>query len=461
MIKITNLKMRIRRTSQGITLIALVITIIVLLILAGVSIATLTGEEGILGKAMTAKNETNQANVREQAQLAVMGSYDEDGNLNVGELKEELAKIEKIGTITDTNGKLPITVVIDSYEVTIDEKGKVTIGEEVEGTITPPSTAETSPFVPEGAKKIEGTIDTGLVMTDKNENEWVWIEVPRTVEVYQTAGVGIKDFTEEEYTKIEIDLQTYASAYRQSGYTDTFYATVQHGFADEKAYNDHKKSMLKSVYQNGGFYIGRYEVGTITPRYTKDDELVTAVIRQDAYPYNFITCEQAQAKSEELRTGGKTSSLMFGIQWDLVLKYIEEKGSELGETKEARQTKLKTDSSDWGNYNNIEFMITRGKYTTEPTRVGSWIEVTSSYTKPSSSVLLTTGATERNSVLGVYDLAGNVWEWTLEYTGNTSNPCAYRGGHCFNRGSYFLVFSRYYGETSLSDRSLGCRVALW
>ena len=328
MIGITNLRKRIRRRNKGITLIALVITIIVLLILAGVSIATLTGEGGILGKATNAKNETNQANVREQVQLAVMGSYDEDGNLNIGELKEELTKIEKIGTITDTNGKLPITTVIDGYEVTIDEKGKVTIGEEVGGTITPPSTTETSPFVPEGAKKIEGTIDTGFVMTDKNENEWVWIEVPRKEEVYQTAGLGIKDFTEEEYTKIETDLKAYVSAYRQSDYTDTFQSIGQHGFVDEKEYKDHKKSMLKSVYQNGGFYIGRYEAGTITPRYTKDDELATAVIRQDVYPYNFITCAQAQTKSKELGTGGKTSSLMFGIQWDLVLKYIEEKGTE-------------------------------------------------------------------------------------------------------------------------------------
>ena len=85
----------------------------------------------------------------------------------IRELKEELTKIEKIGTITDTNGKLPITTVIDGYEVTIDEKGKVTIGEEVGGTITPPSTTETSPFVPEGAKKIEGTIDTGSISNSR------------------------------------------------------------------------------------------------------------------------------------------------------------------------------------------------------------------------------------------------------------------------------------------------------
>ena len=189
MIELTNLRKKIKKSNKGITLIALVITIIVLLILAGVSIATLMGEGGILGKATTAKNETNQANVKEQVQIAVMGSYDQNGKLNVEELKQELEKIEKIGTITDTDGNLPITTVVDGYKVTIDEKGKVTVegeGSTTGGTITAPSTTETSPFVPEGAKKIEGSIDTGLVMTDKNENEWVWVEVPRTTTVYRT-----------------------------------------------------------------------------------------------------------------------------------------------------------------------------------------------------------------------------------------------------------------------------------
>ena len=53
-----------KSNSKGITLIALVITIIVLLILAGITIATLTGDNGIIGKAINAKNETNKANVK-------------------------------------------------------------------------------------------------------------------------------------------------------------------------------------------------------------------------------------------------------------------------------------------------------------------------------------------------------------------------------------------------------------
>ena len=152
-------------------------------------------------------------------------------------------------------------------------------------------------------------------------------------------------------------MQKYAEAYRGS-YTDEWYSEAQHGFASADKYNEHKKAMLKSVYENGGFYIGKYEVGTETLRTTKDAPLTTPVIKEGAYPYNYVTNKQAQEKSKELATGGKTSSLMFGIQWDLVLKHIENKN---GKT----QAELKNDSTTWGNYNNAEFEITKGKYSTE------------------------------------------------------------------------------------------------
>lgn len=54
-------KLQINKQTNGITLLSLVITIIVLLILAGVSIAMLTGDNGILTKAITAKNETRKS----------------------------------------------------------------------------------------------------------------------------------------------------------------------------------------------------------------------------------------------------------------------------------------------------------------------------------------------------------------------------------------------------------------
>ena len=81
-----------REYSRGITLIALVITIIVLLILAGVSIATLTGENGILTKANNAKTDTTRAKAEEEIKLAVMASRNKDGKFDVDIFKEEIKK---------------------------------------------------------------------------------------------------------------------------------------------------------------------------------------------------------------------------------------------------------------------------------------------------------------------------------------------------------------------------------
>ena len=84
-----NIKLLIK-TSNGITLIAFVITIIVLLILAGVTIATLTGDNGILGKANDAKTQTEQAKEDENLKIAIAGSYGTDGKQNLKDLKDKL-----------------------------------------------------------------------------------------------------------------------------------------------------------------------------------------------------------------------------------------------------------------------------------------------------------------------------------------------------------------------------------
>ena len=93
----------IKKSSKGITLIALVITIIVLLILAGVGIATLTGENGILTRAQEAREETEEANAVEQVQLAVQGSIGTDRQVSNENLKTNLEQIENIKRSTRRN----------------------------------------------------------------------------------------------------------------------------------------------------------------------------------------------------------------------------------------------------------------------------------------------------------------------------------------------------------------------
>ena len=126
------MKNKLRKTNSGITLIALVITIIVLLILAGVTIATLTGDNGILTKATESKDKTEEAEAEEQVKLAIAGSIGEDGEIDNEELKDNLNKIEgieEVGEISDSD--YPISVTIDGeYSYLINKDG--TIGEVVE-----------------------------------------------------------------------------------------------------------------------------------------------------------------------------------------------------------------------------------------------------------------------------------------------------------------------------------------
>ena len=108
---------------NGITLIALVITIIVLLILAGVTIATLTGDNGILGKAKTAKTTNDEEKAKEQIKIAVMGSYGKDGELNYDDLTKNLGQIGITGLPKEAS--YPLEVTLDGVSATIKANGEV------------------------------------------------------------------------------------------------------------------------------------------------------------------------------------------------------------------------------------------------------------------------------------------------------------------------------------------------
>ena len=115
---------------NGITLIALVITIIVLLILAGVTIATLTGDNGILGKAKTAKTTNDEEKAKEQINIAVMGSYGKDGELNYDDLTKNLRQIGIKGLPKEAS--YPLEVTLDGVKATIKENGEVEFGKTIE-----------------------------------------------------------------------------------------------------------------------------------------------------------------------------------------------------------------------------------------------------------------------------------------------------------------------------------------
>ena len=337
-------------------------------------------------------------------------------------------------------------------------------GEETNGGSTSVSSNETRPYLPTGFTQVKGTtLKNGLTIQDSTGNQYVWVEVPKAERVYKTAGLEIKDFTDEEYTKIEDDLHTYTDVYRDgTSNKDEYYSEV--GLTNDQ-YTNLKKTMLKSVYQNGGFYIGKYETGIENkPKtsYSVDTAPTeTPVIKRNAYPYNYVTCSQAQTLASNMESGNHTSSLMFGVQWDLVLKYLETKGTS--------QMDLKTDSTSWGNYTNSAWNITNSnsKYAIYDGKLKNFDWTSGAYGIKDSDtmVLLSTGASDDFSKQGIYDLAGNVSEFTLEHANLISRalvecPCVIRGG-IYNYDD--AAANRSNAPTAIFDDNiiLGFRVVLY
>jgi competence protein ComGC len=133
-----------------------------------------------------------------------------------------------------------------------------TISQLVERTL--PSTDDTKPFLPEGSTIISDDLDTGVIIKDSNDNEWVWIEVPKSI--YNDS------LTNEDYIPIETAMKNYASEYRHYNYEDKLF-TDDNIVMTPTEYNNLKNEMLKSVFDHGGFYVGRFEVGTKSLRRCK------------------------------------------------------------------------------------------------------------------------------------------------------------------------------------------------
>ena len=439
------------RKNKGITLVALVVTIVVLLILAGVSINLVLGNNGIIAKAKDAETKSAEAS---QNDLKGMNGL-------VSEMEGALAGNGSTGSGSGNGGAG---------------------GSGADTKVPAEATAETAPYFPDNTfTKKEGTIDTGLVIQDESGNEYVWVVVPRTTAVYATTGLGKTTFTDADYTSIENDLKEYTKTYRGSTsfITDTWYADDKNeGWLSETEYKTLKNSMLKSVYENGGFYVGRYEAGIGTNRTSIEAQVngkypvptTAPVTKADAYPYTYVTRTQAQNLASNVKSGTKTSSLMFGVQWDLVLAFMHNKGNIADST-------LISNSTTIGNYSDSTFQLSQtGKYATmsdgrlsstwNPSTTSTTNFVDSSRNKIAQSsqgngILVTTGTSEKNKVMNIYDVAGNVWEWTLEKTSDTDYPCAARGGQFNFTGSLYPAAFRNDHRTDHSDNDFGFRVALF
>ena len=383
------------KINKGITLIALIITIIILLILVGVSI-NLAIKGDLFGSAEKAVNGTN-AKVEEQ-QTAV------------DELMGELDEVEKEIEEQQRQDNLPGTRVSENTKYIRDGK---------------------TAWIPKGFTvsgiKSEQSINKGLVIYDIPEgttvdwsnpdgvktayNQFVWIPV----EVKSTdIENSIASFYRSEWAE-----NTATGGERTTGLsTDYTEPDSTNDTADKTGIAGQITELTKSIYKYGGFYIGRYEAGSTTERQQSSSQTAEFVVQQDKYPYNYVTWGKSMSDVSEgavylcnnlySKTNtnyGATSMLCTGASWDSMLDFIKDSSHSV------------TDSTTWGNYNNSEtYTVNRGKYAVYSNgTLGNFQNVNNEYPKAkNTSVLLTTGATERNCSRNIYDVAGNVYEWTTE-----------------------------------------------
>ena len=429
---------------QGITLIALVITIIVLLILAGVSIATLTGDNGILKQANQANENNNSAAAREKVEVEALGSIDKSGKFNEGIFKTNVEKNIKGSSIRESENSLIVTV--DGYNVTVDkESGDVT--EVTKSNGKKPSTGvqpgtevsktekdnytdrnKEKATIPEGftVDETENTISSGLVVHGPDGSEFVWVPVSDINSMSQCSAAGgdcnlqlegdvlkckthnnndeivgklyATDIGENFGTVNKIYMDD--SGLREPAYlTNTITGDVSNFNTIGLTLSDMQinyKNMSAKVAKYGGFYVGRYEASEANNRSLQSKSGLNPVA---------LSWYELYYKCNKTYTGKNDSvesSMIWGSQYDAMLNWAK-----------TGNDKNKITNTSLGN-NSSGSVTTAGN---------------SNYSN--------------DSINNIRDLGGNLYEWTLE--ANANNCRVLRGGvytnsyspSCRNEGLQF------------------------
>ena len=341
-----NKKLKIKQ-EKGITLIALVVTIVALLILAGVSISLVLNNNGVISKAKDAKNQYAEAQANEEKHFNEVSDWIDT----------------KVGDTT--GGGSDYDPASDGVPI---PAGFVYVGgTKASGLVISDATADKEKY------KGQTTVGTDLV-----GNQFVWIPVD-----------NIADYKRTWYT--------------ESGSLSNYSENLPE---DEKT----------SVETNKGYYIGRYEAGdqestnskALRTRSSSTSNKIT--VKAGQAPYNYVTITQAKSLAEGFKTqqnysSSVTTKLVSSYAWDTAIAFIQKTNSDYGR------------SSEEGNYMDSPTFNYTGIADTEKNK----------RTKANrSGTLIPTGQT--TAVNNIYDMGGNVFEWTTESCSLTGYPYTFRGG---------------------------------
>ena len=465
---------------KGITLITLAITIVVLIILAGVSINAAIGDDGIIKKAQNSANLTKEAEVKEAINRTILEFYLTDDYETLEDFLKAKVTEGKIDSVTK-NADGTLTVKKENYSVKVENKTNSSGGSSSGGSTG--GETQTPEITIREAKVVANSDGTGSAITDAASvylGNTLYITfshsitggttvVDKTIP-YAVTKNGTYTFTVtgtvngKSYTKnvsVTVNqfktVKDYVAANVEVTYPDgkvwipegfriakDSASTVQGGvviedkdgnqfvwvsvatladyrrtwYTENSLFSDFSEALPEdektSVETYKGFYIGRYEAGDKESTVAKtlrssNDVTKTVSIKANQAPYNYVTRTQAISLAEGFATkqGYKAKTkLVSSYAWDTTIAFMQKVNSDYGS------------SSEEGNYENTIF---------------SYTDITgATKTKASDSeVLVPTGQT--TSVCNVYDMGGNVWEWTTESYSNTRYPCAIRGG-CYHNG---------------------------
>ena len=435
-----------KNRQNGITLISLVVTILIIIILAGVTINLTVGENGIFSKAKYAKEKYTNEEYLEQEQLNELYAYLAKDNSLPENTKD---------TEAGTQVKLPSSWYTTTAAYVSTEDGKTVTKEIKTASVTAVATGggETVP-VPNGFYYVGGTKDSGVVISDNpnDKNKYANDEdgdIPKDLEGNQFVWIPV---AEENYKKVEwklsngtlYDTSTSAAELPQIQKYGGFY--IARFEAGKGSVSSSSNVAIGSNITNSGLYYSGWSVNN----YTISGKIAS---KADEIPYYHADYDTAvQMANNMYKTDYVQSGLVTGTMWDAMMNFIG--SSNVSSTK-------------WGNYLNTEITLVSGKYRAissdgSETSSNVWTDGAGFKTNTSTRYLLTTGSSEEVKQKNLYDVAGNLWEWTQEASFYDLNRnYMLRGGCISDSYSNFPACYRYGYTAHLTSTAYGFRPALY
>ena len=395
---------------RGISLIVLIVTIIVIIILAAAVILAISNNNPI-GSAKEATFKEDVRGMQDELSLYLSKKYTKDlMNFNKEEINLESDKmVEELPSTKKYKDKVKVekgelvwieNTDTEEYEWFKELSGDVSSGNnsniknEWKDTI---ASVEDGVPIPKGFTYKEGTKDTGLVIQDKNKNEFVWVPATKSSYAKDTNFPGDSN-----------DLKP------------TGDDTLPKDITDETA----------DVVKYGGFYIGRYEAGIPEGDTSTSNKTGIPVSKKGATVWTDIDYINSKASAESMISNEYVQTgLLTGKAWDTTCYWIEDS------LKSINASASLTDSRYYGNYRDSLAPANENNGTKR-----------------------TAGFNENWKTKNIYDLAGNVWEWTCEVW---DNSFIVRGGDCDNNGGNAPVSHRKSAGSRSKYYRFGFRTRLY